>query len=249
MRRAALRACAAAFGVLAILAPMRGAAEDAAQKAPRVFAAASLTDVFRALAKGSSGPAPVFHFAASSLLVVQIQEGAPADVIATADEATMQRLVTSGHVENPRRFATGRLVVAVEPGNPKQVRGLADLARADLLVVLAAPEVPAGRYAREMLAAAKVEVAPRSLEENVRAVLSKVALGEADAGIVYASDVQAAGGRVEAIEVPESATTAVGYYVAPLRAAAAPGAARAFVERVLSPDGRRVLEAAGFGPP
>src|SRR5262249_6893896 len=141
------------------------------------------------------------NLAASSALVVQIQEGSPADVIAPADRPTMQKLVDAQLVEEPQLFARNRLVIAVHKGNPKKVAKLADLSRSSLLVVLAAPDVPAGRYARQMLAAAGVTVAPRSLEENVKAVLTKVALGEADAGIVYASDVHAAADKVEAIEV------------------------------------------------
>jgi molybdate transport system substrate-binding protein len=248
--RAALRgARVATLGLLALVAPALGAAGEAATKPLRVFAAASLNEPFRALAKGWVDGPLVYNFAASSLLVVQIQEGASADVIATADAPTMQRLVGSGHVEAPLQFASNRLVIAVEPGNPKQIAGLADLARDDRIVVLAAPEVPAGRYARELLDGAGVKVAPRSLEENVKAVLTKVRLGEADAGIVYASDARTAAGGVEAIEVPESARVEVTYFIAPLRAAAEPATARAFVERVLSSDGRRVLEESGFTPP
>lgn len=249
MRATLRRVRVAMLGLLALVAPSLGAAGEPASKPLHVFAAASLTEPFRALAAGGPGAPPVYNFAASSLLVVQIQEGAPADVVATADESTMQRLVASGHVAAPQRFASNRLVIAVEPGNPEQIRELADLARADLILVLASPEVPAGRYARELLDGAGVKVEPRSLEGNVKAVLSKVALGEADAGVVYASDVRAAAGRVEAVEVPESGGVAVGYFIAPLRSAAAGDAARAFVERVLSPDGRRALEEAGFGPP
>lgn len=237
------------LGLLVSIGPLLASAEEAAPKPLHVFAAASLTEAFGALEAGWTGPKLAYNFAASSLLVVQIQEGAPADVVATADESTMQRLVASGHVEKAQRFASNRLVIAVEPGNPKQIRTLADLGRKDLIVVLAAPEVPAGRYAREMLGAANVTVAPRSLEENVRAVLSKVALGEADAGIVYASDVLASKGRVEGVEVPESEAVQVGYFIAPLRASKAPADAAAFVAKVLSPDGRLALEKAGFGPP
>lgn len=243
------RVRAATLGLLALFAPLPGLAEESAPKPLHVFAAASLTEPFGALESGWTGPKLAYHFAGSSLLVVQIQEGAPADVIATADEPTLQRLVASNHVEKPLRFASNRLVIAVEPGNPKRIRALSDLASKDLIVVLAAPEVPAGRYARAMLDAARVTVAPRSLEENVKAVLSKVALGEADAGIVYASDALTSKGRVEAIEVPESAKIQVGYFIAPLRASKAPAAAAAFVAKVLSPDGRLALEKAGFGPP
>lgn len=224
-------------------------AEPAATAPLRVFAAASLAEPFRALDADWKGQPLQLQLAASSALVVQIQEGAPADVIATADPPTMQRLVDAKQVETPSLFARNRLVIAVEKGNPKGVTKLADLARADLLVVLAAPEVPAGRYAKELLGHAGVAVAPRSLEENVKAVLTKVALGEADAGIVYASDVRAAGDRVAAIEVPEAAKVEVTYWIAPLRAAESLAAAREFVALVLSPKGRSALEKAGFAAP
>lgn len=249
MKRAVYRAYVATLGLLAMIAPAPGATAEAAAKPLRVFAAASLTEPFRALTASGPGASPAYNFASSSLLVVQIQEGAAADVIATADEPTMQRLVASAHVDTPQRFASNRLVIAVEPGNPKRIGGLAGLARTDLIVVLAVPEVPAGRYARDLLDDAHVKVAPRSLEENVKAVLTKVLLGEADAGIVYASDVQSTAGRVEALEIPEAARIAVGYFIAPLRTAREPAAARTFIDRVLSPEGRRVLAEAGFGPP
>lgn len=238
-----LRASALA---LALLVPAAAAAE-----ALRVFAAASLAEPLRALETAwreqPAAPPLAFQFAASSTLVLQIEEGAPADVVATADEATMQRL--AARVEPPQRFARNRLVVAVEKGNPKGVGALAHLARSDLIVVMAAPQVPAGRYARQMLDAAGVRVAPRSLEGNVKAVLQKVALGEADAGVVYASDVRAEGDRVQSVEVPEAAAVEVAYWIAPLRAAGQPSAARAFVELVLSPVGRSVLAEAGFAAP
>ena len=215
----------------------------------RVFAAASLAEPFRALEAAWHGPPLQLQLAASSTLAVQILEGAPADVIATADQPTMQRLVDAARVEAPQCFARNRLVIAVEHGNPKQVARLADLAREDLLVVLAAPEVPAGRYARQMLDGAGVRVAPRSLEESVKAVLNKVVLGEADAGIVYASDVRSAGDRVQAIAVPEAAGVDVSYWIAVLRASQAGAAARDFVTLVLSRTGHDALVKAGFSPP
>jgi molybdate transport system substrate-binding protein len=229
------------------------AAAAAAEPPLRVFAAASLAEPFRSLEfdwRARHAEVPLaFQFAASSTLAVQIEEGAPADVVATADEPTMQRLAKGGHVEAPQLFARNRLVIAVEPGNPKGVRGLADLARADLIVVLAAPEVPAGRYARALLDAAGVAAQPRSLEENVRAVLNKVVLGEADAGIVYASDARAAGDRVTAIDVPEASKVEVTYWIAPLRRAAQAQLAQELVALVLAPAGRAALEGAGFRAP
>jgi len=244
-----VRGALATLLALGLLGAAAASEADPAAETLRVFAAASLAEPFQALVKSWTGPPLQLQLGASSALVVQIQEGAPADVIATADQPTMQRLVDAALVETPQRFATNRLVIAVEKGNPKHVAKLADLARADLVVVLAAPEVPAGRYARQLLDAARVTVAPRSLEENVKAVANKVALGEADAGIVYASDAQALADRVEAVEVPEAATVEVTYWIAPLRAAKAPAAARDFVALLLSRTGRDALAKAGFGPP
>lgn len=229
------------------------AAEPAAAEPLRVFAAASLTDAFEGAAAAFRADAPgaevELHFAASSALVAQLRDGAPADVIATADEVTMATLRDGGLLAGaPVVFAYGRLVIVVERGNPKGVRGLADLARKDLLVVLAAPEVPAGRYAGELLSRAGVRVAPRSLEANGRAVVTKVALGEADAGIAYHGDAVAAAGKVVGIEVPEAADLPVRYPIATLAASRAPDAAKAFVALLLSERGAAILRRHGLEP-
>jgi molybdate transport system substrate-binding protein len=252
MRRAIAARCAALALALGMAAA--AAAQPSGAPAPlAVFAAASLTEVFRSLEPkwlaGAQHRPLAFQFAASSALALQIEEGAPADVLATADEVTMKRVADKGLVGKPALFARNRLVIAVEKGNPKHVANLADLARPDLVVVLAAPEVPAGRYARQLLDGAHVAVAPRSLEENVKAVLTKVSLGEADAGIVYVTDVRAAAGKVEAVAVPEAAGVEVGYWIAPLAKAPHADAARAFVDLVLGAAGRAALEKAGFTPP
>ena len=242
------RAAAALAAMLGLVAAVPAVAQPV-----RVFAAASLTDVFESLepewTADAKRPPLEFQFAGSSALALQIEEGAPADVLATADEPTMKRVANKGLVGKPALFARNRLVIAVEKGNPKHVATLADLARPDLVVVLAAPEVPAGRYARQLLDGAHVGVAPRSLEENVRAVLTKVSLGEADAGIVYGTDVRAAAEKVEAVAVPEAASVEVGYWIAPLAKAPRPEQARAFVDLVLGAEGRAALEKAGFAPP
>jgi molybdate transport system substrate-binding protein len=248
VRLAALLAAALLPGWCAAAAA--GSAPAASGSASlRVFAAASLTEAFREINTFDwcgREPRAELYLAGSSTLVAQIEQGAPADLVATADRATLQRLVQAGRVEAPRRFAQGELVVAVEAGNPKRVRGLADLARDDLIVVLAAPEVPAGRLAREALAAAGVAARPRSLEPSVRGVVGKLLLGEADAGIVYRSDVVAAGGRIAALPAPEAAGLRAEYWIAPLRDSARPELARAFVEAVLSPRGQAVLARLGF---
>ena len=242
-----MRRAAAALVATLVLA---GGASAQEQKPLRVFAASSLTEPFQAFeddwtADPESRPL-AFQFAASSTLAVQIEEGAQADVFATADEPTMKRVADKGLVEKPSLFARNRLVIAVEEGNPKGIAKLADLARPDLVVVLAAPEVPAGRYARQLLDGAKVAVAPKSLEENVKAVLTKVALGEADAGIVYASDIESVADKVDPVTVPEAERVEVTYWIAPLRKSAQPDVARAFVTFVLGAAGRSALQEAGF---
>jgi molybdate transport system substrate-binding protein len=238
-----------AAALIAMLA-LAGSASAQEQKPLRVFAASSLTDPFRSLEsdwKGDPEWRPLeFQFAASSTLAMQLEEGASADVLATADEPTMKRVADKGLVEKPVLFARNRLVIAVEEGNPKRIAKLADLARPDLIVVLAAPEVAAGRYARQLLDGAKVAVAPKSLEENVKAVLTKVALGEADAGIVYASDIHSAADQVDLVTVPEAESVEVSYWIAPLRKSAQPDVARAFVKLVLGASGRGALEEVGF---
>jgi molybdate transport system substrate-binding protein len=250
LRRAPRAGLAALLGAALALAAGTGARAGEEARGPlRVFAAASLTEAFRTINTFDwcgREPRAELYLAGSSTLVAQIEQGAPADVIATADAVTMQRLVDAGRVEAPRRFARGELVIAVEAGNPKRVRGLADLARADLIVVLAAPEVPAGRLAREALAAAGVAARPRSLEPSVRGVVAKLLLGEADAGLVYRSDVAAADGRLAAVPIPEAAAVRAEYWIAALRDAARPELARAFVAAVLSPRGQALLARLGF---
>jgi molybdate transport system substrate-binding protein len=222
-----------------------------------VFAAASLTDAFGELAEIFEDDHPdvdvLLNLAGSQQLAGQVLEGAPADVIATASDEPMTRLAEGALLDgDPIRFASNRLAIVVEPGNPLGITDLADLADlADdaLVLVLAAPEVPAGRYAAEALRDAGVTVAPDSLEVDVRGVLGKVALGEADAGIVYRSDVLAAGEAVTGIDLPADVDVVARYPIAVLAAAPNPDAAVEFLALVRSERGRAVLAAAGFGPP
>jgi molybdate transport system substrate-binding protein len=209
-----------------------------------VFAAASLTEPFN-----DAGFDATFSFAGSQQLVAQITAGAPADVVATADQESMARLVAAGLVEPPVDFARNSLRIAVRPGNPKAVRGLGDLARSDLKVVLADPAVPAGRYARQALDKAGVIVKPVSLDLDVKSVLSKVTLGEADAGIVYATDVAAAGSGVGSVDIPSEHNVAATYPVAVVKGTKHPEAARAFVAQLLNGRGRDALLARGFLAP
>lgn len=238
------------LAALALAAASCGGGGGARPSELTVFAAASLAGPFTALegalARKLPGVRVTWNFAGSQVLAAQLEQGARADVLATADTATMERVAEL--VTEPRVLARNQLQIVVEPGNPKGVRGLADLARPDLKVVLAAEAVPVGRYARQALAAAGVTVRPASLEQDVKAVVAKVALGEADAGIAYATDVTAAGGRVEGVRFPEAAGVPATYLIAVVREAPRRAAAEAFVELALSPAGQRVLERAGFLP-
>ncbi|MBA9006388.1 molybdate ABC transporter substrate-binding protein [Thermomonospora cellulosilytica] len=218
-----------------------------------VFAAASLTESFtelgRAFERSRPGVRVRFSFAGSSTLARQIAEGAPADVFAAADQNAMRTVAGARRTAAPRVFARNRLVIAIAPGNPGGVRSLRDLAGRRVKVVLCAAPVPCGAAARKALDAANVRVTPVSEEQDVKAVLTKVRMGEADAGLIYRTDVRASGGRVEGVEFPESAQAVNDYPIAPLTEAPEPGHAEAFVALVTSAQGRAVLAGAGFGLP
>ena len=215
-----------------------------------VLAASSLTDAFNELGRqfqaAHPGIAISFSFGASSTLAQQVNAGAPADVLATADEPTMQTAVTGGSVSAPMVFAHNRLALLVAKGNPKNIRTLADLARPGLVVVLCAAEVPCGRFGLQALAKAGVKVTPASLEANVRGVVSKVTLGEADAGIVYVSDVRVAGDKTDGVTIPDAQNVLAAYPIATVKAAKNAPLANAFVAYVRSADGQQVLAKAGF---
>lgn len=219
-----------------------------------VFAAASLTDAFEALGAAfverHPGTEVAFNHAGSQVLAGQIAEGAPVDVFASANPHHMAAVSDGGHVSGqPRAFAGNRLAIAVEPGNPRAIDGLDDLSDPDLVVVLPAEEVPAGDYAREALARAGVRVAPASLEPDVRAALSKVALGEADAAVVYSSDLVAADGRVTGVAIPPEANVPARYPIAVMADASNPAGAEAFVDFVLGDEGQAILSDHGFTAP
>lgn len=218
-----------------------------------IFAAASLTDAFEALAVSFAREYPevtvLLSFASSSTLATQILEGAPADVYASADQASMDRVSDEGLVATRALFARNMLEIAVEAGNPWGITNLDDLARDALTLVLAAPQVPAGRLAAELLAAHQIDARPSSLETDVRSALSRVALGEADAAIVYRSDLVSAPSTVEAVVIPDKDNTSTDYPIATLRDAPNPPAAQAWVEHVHGPEGRAVLDDAGFVVP
>lgn len=225
--------------VTAVLLLAAGCGPGAGAGGVTVLAAASLTEAFTGLGGAT------FSFAGSQQLVAQVSHGAPVDVVATADNETMDRLVRAGLVSPPRTFARNRLAIAVAPGNPERITGLADLARPGLKVVLADPAVPAGRYTLQMLDRAGVAVRPVSLELDVKAVARTVAAGEADAGVVYATDAAA----LARVEIAGAANVVATYPVAVVTASGRRAAAEAFVARLLGPAGRTALEAHGFGPP
>jgi molybdate transport system substrate-binding protein len=227
---------------------------SAVSRSATVFAASSLTDALTKAGDELKGRYPaasfVFNFGSSSTLATQIANGAPADIFASADETNMQKIVDAKLDDGaPSFFASNRLAIAVAPGNPKNVSSLADLSRPGLIVVLAAPTVPAGKYAVDSLAKASVKVTPASQELDVRSVLNKVALGEADAGIVYVTDVLSAGTRVSSVVIPEEQQVVARYPIAVVTGAKNPELARAFVDYLVSDEGQRLLAGFGFSRP
>lgn len=219
----------------------------------RIFAAASLRAAFDALATRFEQRHPSLEvlpisYDGSSTLATQLIEGAPADVFAAADEATMSRVAAAGVATEPVTFASNTLVIAVPRGNPGGVKTIEDLADPALSVVLCAPEVPCGAASVTLLADNGVTVTPASLEQNVTAVLTKVATGEADAGLVYATDVRG-DDAVAAVAAAGSERVVNRYPIAALEEATNPAAAAAFVAFVASEDGRAVLAERGFGAP
>lgn len=190
--------------------------------------------------------ATTFNYAGTQTLASQLTQGAPADVFASADTLHMTQLQTAGLLQGQSTiFAHNRLEIAVEHGNPKGVHGLADLARSGLVVILADPSVPAGRYAQQALANAGVAVHPASLEQQVTAVITKIALGEADAGIVYVSDIVTSG-RVDGVTIPDAQNVIANYPVAVLKSAQNQSGAAAFVSLLLSADGQAIIKTAGL---
>jgi molybdate transport system substrate-binding protein len=215
-----------------------------------VFAAASLTESFTTLAKQFEAAHPGvtvrFNFAASSALAESIAQGAPADVFASASGKNMDSVVKSGDAADPKTFVKNVMEIAVPPANPGGVTALADLSKSGLKIALCQPQVPCGTVARTVLDNAKITVKPVTLGADVKAVLTAVELGEVDAGVVYKTDVQAAGAKVKGIEIPAGQNASTTYPIATLTKAPNAAAARAFVDYVLSADGVKVLAEAGF---
>lgn len=212
----------------------------------RVFAAASLRDALPRFDADAR-----YVFGGSSQLAVQLEDGAEGDVFVSASTAVMDALAAKGVVEEPVVIASNRLVVVV-PRSGGAVRTLSDLARPGVRLVLGAPGVPAGDYAREALPKAGLAGALEnvvSLEDDVKGVVAKVALGEADAGVAYVTDVRVARNEVRALSLPESAQPAIAYAAAVVARSPRVDAARRYVARLSGPDGRAALRAEGFLPP
>ena len=216
-----------------------------------VFAAASLTKTFGTLVTKFEAEHPgvtvVTSFAGSADLVAQITGGAPADVFASADTKNMAKVSTL--VGTPVNFATNVLEIAVPPSNPARIATFADLAKPGVKTVICAPAVPCGAAAAALETAAGVTLTPVSEENAVTDVLGKVSSGEADAGLVYVTDVRGAGSAVKGITFPESGAAVNTYPIATVKASANGKVAKAFVDYVIGKVGRSVLAAAGFGAP
>jgi molybdate transport system substrate-binding protein len=216
-----------------------------------VFAAASLTNAFTEIGTQFEAEHPGvrvrFSFGGSSDLVEQIGSGAPADVFASADTTNMSKLGATA--TDPRTFASNTLEIAVPPGNPADVTSLEDLDRPGIKLVVCAPEVPCGAATRVVAHAAGLTLDPVSEEQAVTDVLGKVASGEADAGLVYVTDVKGAGDQVEGIAFPEAADAVNVYPISVLRDSRHDRVAREFVDLVLGEQGQKVLAQAGFAPP
>ncbi|MBN9607747.1 MAG: molybdate ABC transporter substrate-binding protein [Actinobacteria bacterium] len=227
-------------------------ATDALSGTLNVFAAASLKATFDQLrttflAAHPKVDFPPITYDGSSTLVTEIQGGAPADVFASADEKNMDKVadLVTGRVD----FATNTLQIAVAPGNPKHVESLADLAKPGVITVVCAPAVPCGTASQKALAKAGVTLKPASEEQNVTAVLTKVETGDADAGLVYRTDVNSAAGKVMGVDFPEASEAVNTYPIAVLKDSKNAAAAQAFVDLVTSPGGQQVLAGVGFGRP
>jgi molybdate transport system substrate-binding protein len=219
-----------------------------------VFAAASLTESFTQIGKdfeaANPGTKVTFNYAGSSALATQINQGAPADVFASASPTNMKTVTDAGDGDGtPTTFVKNQLVIAVPKGNPKHITGLADLTKAGVKVAECAAQVPCGAAATKALAAAGVKLTPVTLEQDVKSALSKVKLGEVDAALVYRTDAKAAASNVDGVEFPESAGAINSYPIVVLKGSTNKTAAQAFVAYVLSGKGMSVLTAAGFQAP
>ena len=244
---------------LGLLVPLAGCGDDddgnggdggGGSSELTVLGAASLTDVFEALGatfEADNDAEVTFSFGSSTDLAEQVADGAPGDVLATADETSMTVAEDAGVTGDVETFATNVLVIVTPPDNPAGIESLDDLA--DATWVRCADEVPCGRVALGVLEDNGVTAEPASLEEDVRATLDKVVSGEADAGLVYATDAVAAGDGVNTIEIPGAESQLTSYFMTTLEQSEDSDLAQEWVDLVLSDEGRQALEEAGFGSP
>ncbi|MFQ6392313.1 molybdate ABC transporter substrate-binding protein [Nocardia sp. KC 131] len=219
-----------------------------------VFAAASLTETFNELGKQFEAAHPgvkvVYSYGASSALAQQIEQGAPADVFASAAPKNMQQVLDAGDITAaPSTFVRNRLEIAVPQGNPGHITGLADFGKTEPKIALCAEQVPCGAAAQKVFEVAGVTPQPDTREQDVKAVLTKVTLGEVDAALVYRTDVKSAGDKVVGIEFPEADKAINDYPIAPLAKAPNPATAAAFVDFIKSTQARPVFTKAGFDTP
>jgi molybdate transport system substrate-binding protein len=236
-----------ALAALALSALLSGCGGSSKNGDLSIYAASSLTEAFQAI-----DPDATFSFAGSDDLATQIKEGAPADVYAAASPKYPDELFEAGLVDKPEVFATNRLVLIVPKSNPASIESVADLRRKGVKLVIGAEGVPIGDYTRKVLenmVATDVLTNVVSEEDDVKGVVGKVSLGEADAGFVYATDVKPVADKVRAIGLPASAQARVEYEIAVVKSAEHHDEAHAFVDRVLGEAGRRALSRAGFGLP
>jgi molybdate transport system substrate-binding protein len=218
-----------------------------------VFAAASLMGTFTQIGKqfeaAHPGDTVKFSFGGSSTLATQITGGAPADVFASAAPANMDTVVTAGDASDPKDFAKNTAEVAVPPANPAKVTSVTDLAKSSVKVALCEPKVPCGVVAAEVFKSAGITVKPVTLQPDVKSVLTQVELGNVDAGMVYVTDVKAAGTKVKGVVIPAGDNASTLYPIATISSSTHQAEAAAFVDYVLSPAGQQVLAAAGFQTP
>jgi molybdate transport system substrate-binding protein len=218
-----------------------------------VSAASSLTDVFTQLGNQFMSDNPgvklTFNFASSSDLAEQIVQGAPVDVFASASDTTMQTVVDAGDASDPTTFASNSLEIATPPSNPGNVHSLQDLQKSSVSVAVCTPDAPCGAATQTLFENNRLNVTPVTLEPDVRSVLTKVTADEVDAGVVYITDVQAAGSDVHGVTIPARQNVSTNYLIAALSGASNPSAADAWVAFVLSPTGQEALHQAGFARP
>ncbi len=247
-----MRQIAAALALSLALATLAGCSDDGADTAGgggelTVLAAASLTDVYQEMAtrfEADNGVEVTFSFGSSTDLAAQVADGAPGDVLATADETSMQVAEDAGVTGDVETFATNVLTIVTPPDNPAGIESLADLD--GTIWVRCADEVPCGRVALAVLAANRVTAEPASLEDDVRSTLDKVTSGEADAGLVYATDAVAAGDAVTSVEIPGADDQPTSYLTTTLEQSKDADLAQKWVDYMLSDEGRTALADAGF---